>query len=157
MVHRTHRRGGSFNSQLDDSVDSISFSDSLTVCAAERPPRGPRGPNRDNENSESGEGSGGVDVALEEDVRDELQHPPKYAVVLLNDDYTTMEFVIEVLQRFFKKTGEEAMQIMLRVHQEGRGVAGVFSHDIAETKVFQVHQLAKSRGYPLHCVIEPLK
>jgi ATP-dependent Clp protease adaptor protein ClpS len=124
---------------------------------AERPPRGPRGPNRDHENSESGEGSGGVDVALEEDVRDELQHPPKYAVVLLNDDYTTMEFVIEVLQRFFKKTGEEAMQIMLRVHQEGRGVAGVYSHDIAETKVFQVHQLAKSRGYPLHCVIEPLK
>ncbi|MFL5812091.1 MAG: ATP-dependent Clp protease adapter ClpS [Bdellovibrionia bacterium] len=105
----------------------------------------------------SEEGSGGIDVALEDDVRDELQQPPKFAVVLLNDDYTTMEFVVEVLQRFFKKTGEEAMQIMLRVHQEGRGVAGVYSHDIAETKVFQVLQLAKSRGYPLHCVIEPLK
>jgi ATP-dependent Clp protease adaptor protein ClpS len=105
---------------------------------------------------ESGE-SGDVDVALEEDVRDELRQPPKFAVVLLNDDYTTMEFVVEVLKRFFRKTEEEAMQIMLRVHQEGRGVAGVYSHDIAETKVFQVHQLAKSRGYPLHCVIEPLK
>jgi ATP-dependent Clp protease adaptor protein ClpS len=121
-------------------------------------PKRPKGPSRrDDGSSERGEGSGGVDVALEEDVRDELQQPPKYAVVLLNDDYTTMEFVVEVLQRFFKKTGEEAMQIMLRVHQEGRGVAGVYSHDIAETKVFQVHQLAKSRGYPLHCVIEPLK
>jgi ATP-dependent Clp protease adaptor protein ClpS len=106
---------------------------------------------------ESGHESGDVDIALEEDVRDELQQPPKFAVVLLNDDYTTMEFVIEVLKRFFKKTEEESLQIMLRVHQEGRGVAGVYSHDIAETKVFQVHQLAKSRGYPLQCVIEPLK
>jgi ATP-dependent Clp protease adaptor protein ClpS len=68
-----------------------------------------------------------------------------------------MEFVVEVLKRFFQKTGEEAAQIMLRVHHEGRGVAGIYSHDIAETKVFQVHQLAKSRGYPLRCVIEPLK
>ncbi len=107
------------------------------------------------------QGSGDSDVALEddirEDVRDKLRQPPQFAVVLLNDDYTTMEFVVEVLKRFFRKTEEEALQIMLRVHQEGRGLAGVYSHDIAETKVFQVQQHAKSRGYPLHCVIEPLK
>lgn len=99
----------------------------------------------------------GGGVALEEEVRDRLQQPPKFAVVLLNDDYTTMEFVVEVLKRFFHRTEEEAAQVMLRVHHEGRGVAGVYSHDIAETKVFQVHQHAKSRGYPLQCEIETFK
>lgn len=117
---------------------------------------GPRGSSNSGESGESHQDAGGG-VALEEEVRDRLQQPPKFAVVLLNDDYTTMEFVVEVLRRFFRKTGEEAAQVMLRVHHEGRGVAGVYSHDIAETKVFQVHQLAKSRGYPLQCEIEPFK
>jgi ATP-dependent Clp protease adaptor protein ClpS len=95
------------------------------------------------------------DVVLEEDSEEKLKHPQQYAVILLNDDYTTMEFVIEVLMRFFRKTHEEALQIMLHVHQKGRGVAGIYSHEIAETKVFQVHELAKSRGFPMRCTMEP--
>ncbi|HTL11844.1 MAG TPA: ATP-dependent Clp protease adapter ClpS [Bdellovibrionota bacterium] len=81
--------------------------------------------------------------------------PPKYAVILHNDDYTTMEFVIEVLQRFFHKSGEEASAIMLKVHHEGRGVAGVYTFEIAETKVAQVMQHSRSRGFPLRCTAEP--
>lgn len=93
------------------------------------------------------------DLAVEE-ARPKLKRPPKYAVILLNDDYTTMEFVVEVLHRFFGKVGEEAVQIMLRVHQEGRGVAGVYTYEIAETKVHQVHDHARAHGFPLKCIIE---
>ena len=83
------------------------------------------------------------------------QKPSMYRVLLLNDDYTTMEFVIEVLERFFRKTKEEAMQITLKVHQEGRGLAGIYPGDIAETKVAQVHEAARTRGFPLRCTAEP--
>jgi len=96
------------------------------------------------------------DVAVEA-ARPELKEPPKYAVILHNDDYTTMEFVIEVLQKFFRKTGEEAARIMLKVHQAGKGVAGVYSHEIAETKVMQVTQYAQSKGHPLRCTAEPVE
>lgn len=92
-----------------------------------------------------------------EDSDQEIAEPPKYAVLLLNDDYTTMEFVIEVLQRFFKKSKEEAARIMLRVHQQGKGVAGIYPFDIAETKAHQVRDFAQSRGYPLRCEIEPVE
>lgn len=98
---------------------------------------------------ENGDGA----VAVEES-RPKLKEPPQYAVVLLNDDYTTMEFVVEVLQRFFHKTTEQAVEIMLRVHQEGRGVAGIYTYEIAETKVAQVHEHAKSAGFPLKCILE---
>ncbi|MCM2323436.1 MAG: ATP-dependent Clp protease adapter ClpS [Oligoflexia bacterium] len=94
------------------------------------------------------------DVAVEEG-RPELKEPPKYAVLLHNDDYTTMEFVTEVLQAFFKKSQAEAVQIMLRVHQQGRGVAGIYGRDIAETKAVQVNEYARARGYPLLCTAEP--
>jgi ATP-dependent Clp protease adaptor protein ClpS len=110
----------------------------------EKPPR-PASPTPDRE-SDSG-------VAVQEG-RPRLKEPPKYAVLLHNDDYTTMEFVIEILRRYFQKTEEEAARIMLRVHHEGCGVAGVFSHEIAETKVIQVQEHAKSRGFPLKCTIE---
>lgn len=105
----------------------------------------------------AGESQTDVLEQVEDETRDELRHPPKYAVILLNDDYTTMEFVVEVLRRYFGKTEEESMQVMLRVHREGRSVAGVYSFDIAETKAYQVHQFAKSRGYPLKCAIEPFE
>jgi ATP-dependent Clp protease adaptor protein ClpS len=90
------------------------------------------------------------------DVAVESEEPPKYAVVLHNDDYTTMEFVIEVLLRFFQKNQEQAINIMLRVHKEGRGVAGIYSFEIAETKASQVTQLAQTRGHPLLCTVEPI-
>jgi len=81
--------------------------------------------------------------------------PPRlYKVVLYNDDYTTMEFVIEVLQRFFSMNRERAFQIMLKVHNEGSAVCGVYSLDVAETKVAQVSAFAKQHGHPLRCSME---
>lgn len=81
--------------------------------------------------------------------------PPKlYKVLLLNDDYTTMEFVIEVLQRFFSMGTEHAMQVMLKVHNEGSAVCGVYPKDIAETKVNQVVSHATQHGHPLKCHME---
>ena len=94
------------------------------------------------------------DVAVQEG-RPKLQEPPKFAVLLLNDDYSTMEFVVDVLQRYFKKPHDEAVRIMLRVHQQGKGLAGIYTYDIAETKVMQVHEYAKAHGFPLRCAIEP--
>jgi ATP-dependent Clp protease adaptor protein ClpS len=100
--------------------------------------------------SEETESESDHDVDVEDD------EPKKYAVVLHNDDYTTMEFVIEVLTRYFQKSNAAAMEIMLNVHKHGRGVAGIYSLDIAETKADQVTRLAKSRGFPLLCTVEPV-
>ncbi len=81
--------------------------------------------------------------------------PPKlYKVVLFNDDYTTMDFVIEVLQTFFAMNRERATQVMLEVHQGGSAVCGVYPKDIAETKVAQVSAFAKQHGHPLRCELE---
>ena len=74
-----------------------------------------------------------------------------YSVLLFNDDYTPMEFVVEVLERFFNKNREQATQIMLQVHTKGSGVCGIYPLDIAETKVSQVLDLAKEQGHPLQC------
>ena len=81
--------------------------------------------------------------------------PAMYKVILLNDDYTPMEFVVEVIERFFNKDREQATQIMLKVHTEGVGVCGVYPQDIAETKMNQVLTLAKEYQHPLQCVVEP--
>jgi ATP-dependent Clp protease adaptor protein ClpS len=87
--------------------------------------------------------------------RPQLKEPPSYAVILHNDDYTSMEFVIEVLRRYFHKKEEEAMQIMLSVHEQGKGTAGIYHLEIAETKVVQVQDYARAKGFPLLCSIEP--
>lgn len=94
-------------------------------------------------------------VALEDDVQDEVREPRQFAVLLHNDDYTTMEFVIEVLKRFFRKTEDEAIQIMMSVHQKGKGVAGVYTQEIAEAKAKQVMEQARNREFPLLCTVEP--
>lgn len=80
--------------------------------------------------------------------------PRLYKVILFNDDYTTMDFVVEVLQRFFSTNRERALQIMLKVHNEGSAVCGVYSRDIAETKVVHVTEFAKQHGHPLRCSME---
>ena len=85
----------------------------------------------------------------------ELKRPPLYAVVLMNDDYTPMEFVIEILQQYFAMNLDQATQVMLTVHYEGKGVAGVYPRDIAETEANQVNNYARSQGHPLLCQIEP--
>lgn len=81
--------------------------------------------------------------------------PPMFKVLLLNDDYTPMEFVVETIERFFNKDREQATQIMLKVHTEGMGVCGVYPQDIAETKMTQVLMHAKEYQHPLQCIIEP--
>lgn len=81
--------------------------------------------------------------------------PPRYKVLLLNDDYTPMDFVVEVLMRYFKKSELEATRIMLQVHHVGVGVAGVYPFEIAETKVNQVMAAASAEGHPLQCIMEP--
>ena len=92
------------------------------------------------------------DTVVQERVR--TQKPKMYRVILLNDDYTTMYFVVFVLQIIFLKSPSEAMQIMLQVHKSGKGVAGIFSKQIAEAKIEQVHQRAQSEGHPLRCDME---
>ena len=80
--------------------------------------------------------------------------PPMYQVLLLNDDYTPMEFVVLVLQKFFGMNRERATQVMLKVHREGMGVCGVYPHDVASTKVQQVSNYARKHQHPLQCVME---
>jgi len=82
--------------------------------------------------------------------------PSMYSVLLFNDDYTPMEFVVEVLERFFNKNREQATQIMLQVHTKGSGVCGIYPLDIAETKVSQVLDLAKEQGHPLQCNMQEI-
>ena len=86
--------------------------------------------------------------------RSKLAPPPLYTVVLLNDDFTPMDFVVLVLQKFFSMDRERAMQIMLKVYMEGRGVCGVYPRDIAATKVEQVSTFARENQHPLACVME---
>ena len=94
------------------------------------------------------------DGELLESQRTRLEPPKLYKVLLLNDDYTPMEFVIVVLQRFFAMDTERATQIMLKVHNEGRGICGIFPRDIAATKVEQVSAFARQHQHPLACVME---
>jgi len=92
------------------------------------------------------------DVKLEPDVV--LQEPKMYRVILHNDHYTTMEFVVEVLVKIFHKPAAEAAKIMLDVHKKGKGMCGVYTFDIASTKVFRVHHMAHQREFPLKCSLE---
>jgi ATP-dependent Clp protease adaptor protein ClpS len=92
-------------------------------------------------------------VALEE-ARPKLKRPPLYRVILLNDDYTPMEFVVEILQKVFSMDRSNATRIMLEVHTKGKGICGVFTYEIAETKVAQVTGLAQQHQHPLLCTME---
>lgn len=85
-----------------------------------------------------------------------VQPPQLYQVVMLNDDYTPMEFVVVVIQEFFGKDIEAATQIMLKIHLDGKGVCGVYSKDVAATRVDQVREAAAKAGHPLQCVSEPV-
>ena len=84
-----------------------------------------------------------------------LKRPPLYRVILLNDDYTPMEFVVQVLEQFFGMNREKATQVMLAVHTKGKGVCGIYPQDIAETKASQVNESARESGHPLLCEVEP--
>ena len=86
--------------------------------------------------------------------RTKTKRPSMYKVLMLNDDYTPMEFVVHVLERFFSKTREEATQVMLHVHRRGVGVCGVYTYEVAETKVNQVTEFARRNQHPLRCTLE---
>ena len=117
----------------------MGIEESVTVAAGER------------KNDDEGTGSG-VGVATR--TRTRTKTPSPYKVLMLNDDYTPMEFVVLVLQRFFKMTLEEATRVMLHVHQRGVGVCGIFSYEVAETKVAQVTDYARENQHPLQCTLE---
>jgi|TARA_B110000483_G_C18041774_1_gene482891 ATP-dependent Clp protease adaptor protein ClpS len=94
-------------------------------------------------------------VTLEEEAPPVLKKPKMYQVVLLNDDYTPMEFVVELIEKFFRKDRETATRIMLMIHTEGKGVCGVYTQDIAETKASQVNNYSMQHQHPLLCEAEP--
>jgi ATP-dependent Clp protease adaptor protein ClpS len=100
----------------------------------------------------------GYSPELEEDaiseVGDDIDEPSMYKVLLHNDDYTTMEFVVEILMLVFKKSPEDAVKIMLNVHHKGIGICGVYTFEVSETKVNTVHALARQHGFPLKCTME---
>ena len=103
----------------------------------------------------AGQGGGdGPQTGIVVKARPRTKKPAMYKVLMLNDDYTPMEFVVHVLERFFQKNREEATRIMLHVHRRGVGVCGVFTYEIAETKVTQVMDLARQNQHPLQCTIE---
>ena len=101
-------------------------------------------------------GSDPGSAAVVERQEQRIKPPPLYQVVMLNDDFTPMEFVVFVIQQFFSKDRETATQIMLKVHQHGRGVCGVYAKDVAATKVEQVMSAARQAGHPLQCVMEAI-
>lgn len=100
------------------------------------------------------DGGGDSDTGVVTRTKPKTKKPAMYKVIMLNDDYTPMEFVILVLERYFSKSHEESTQIMLHVHQKGVGVCGVFTYEVAETKVQQVMDLARQHQHPLQCTLE---
>jgi len=100
---------------------------------------------------QNGTNDGGLAV---EEAKPKLKRPPMYKVILLNDDFTPMEFVVEVLERFFGMSREKAVQIMLHVHTRGMGVCGVFTREIAEMKMAQVNDFSHANQHPLKCTME---
>ncbi|WP_299326240.1 ATP-dependent Clp protease adapter ClpS [Parasphingopyxis sp.] len=114
--------------------------DSLVISAA------------DDRDEDDGAGDGTVGVATQ--TRTRTKKPSPYKVLMLNDDFTPMEFVVHVLQRFFGMSMDDATRVMLHVHQRGVGVCGVFSYEVAETKVNQVIDFARENQHPLQCTLE---
>jgi ATP-dependent Clp protease adaptor protein ClpS len=96
------------------------------------------------------------DTVLLEHAKPKLKKPPMYKVVLINDDYTPMEFVVHILEAIFNHSREKATQIMLNVHKQGKGVCGIYTKDIAETKVVQVNNYSRENKHPLLCDLEEI-
>ncbi|MCG8560491.1 MAG: ATP-dependent Clp protease adapter ClpS [Hyphomicrobiales bacterium] len=108
----------------------------------------------DQDNRSDDDGSDGTGTGIVTRTRTKTKKPSLYKVLLLNDDYTPMDFVVYVLERFFNKPREEATRIMLHVHQKGVGMCGIYTYEIAETKVAQVMNFARQHQHPLQCTME---
>jgi ATP-dependent Clp protease adaptor protein ClpS len=125
-------------------------SDAIWWRASGEPPRRDDGGRGGDQGDDSDKGGSGTATLT----RTRTKKPSMYKVLMLNDDYTPMEFVVHVLERFFSKNREEATRIMLHVHQRGVGICGVFTYEVAETKVMQVMDLARKHQHPLQCTLE---
>jgi ATP-dependent Clp protease adaptor protein ClpS len=112
------------------------------------------GPIRSPGQGDGDSGDRGAGTGIVTKTRPKTKKPSLYKVLILNDDYTPMEFVVHVLERFFAKPREEAVQIMLHVHRHGVGICGVYTFEVAETKVAQVIELARRHQHPLQCTME---
>jgi ATP-dependent Clp protease adaptor protein ClpS len=127
------------------------FSDADRAAASTAPHTAAKEPQKE----KGGEGGGsGAGTAVITRTKTQTRRPNMYRVLLLNDDYTPMEFVVAVLKKYFNKGPEEATRIMLHVHQHGVGECGVFTYEIAETKVTQVMDYARKHQHPLQCIME---
>jgi ATP-dependent Clp protease adaptor protein ClpS len=127
----------------------LSFTASSSVSARSAV-SAPRMSNDENRNT----GTGGPSTSVITKVKPKTKRPNLYRVLILNDDYTPMEFVVHVIERFFHKDVETATKIMLHVHQHGIGECGIFTYEVAETKVTQVMDFARKHQHPLQCVME---
>jgi ATP-dependent Clp protease adaptor protein ClpS len=134
-----------FLQQMTSLISGLFRIDRMQLMASQTPNPKIQLPDSDDGNS----------VVLERRTQ-KTQPPQMHQVVMLNDDFTPMEFVVMVLQEFFSKDREQATQIMLKIHLDGKGVCGVYSKDVAATKVDQVAEAAKKHGHPLQCLSEPL-
>lgn len=103
------------------------------------------------EEGSCGEKTVGHSVVAEHQTRQDLKPPPKYQVILINDDYTPMDFVVEILEKFFRMSRERATQVMLTVHTVGSAVCGIYTRDVAETRAEQVNRYSQKHQYPLMC------
>lgn len=131
-----------YNEACEDMSPKLDLDDQRPPLKAAKEPRLPTG-------SDNGTGT-----AVITRTKPQVKRPPLYRVLLLNDDYTPMEFVIHVLERFFNKDREAATSVMLHVHHHGVGECGVYTYEIAETKVTQVMDFARKHQHPLQCVME---
>jgi ATP-dependent Clp protease adaptor protein ClpS len=102
----------------------------------------------------NGKGKDGTGTGIVTKTRPKVKKPSLYKVLLLNDDYTPMEFVVHILEKFFSKNREDAVEVMLHVHRHGVGICGVFTYEVAETKVAQVIEFARRHQHPLQCTME---
>ena len=130
---------GGLRYDIEAAMDFPPFQHMAPVCAASKPPA---------------DGDDDAQVGVATKTRAKPKKPSQYKVLLLNDDYTPMEFVVMVLKHFFRMDLEEATRVMLHVHQKGVGVCGIFPYEVAETKVNQVMEFARQNQHPLECTLE---
>ena len=109
---------------------------------------------KDTGDNNGGKGKDGTGTGIVTKTRAKVKKPSLYKVLLLNDDYTPMEFVVHILEKFFAKNREDAVEVMLHVHRHGVGICGVFTYEVAETKVTQVMDFARKHQHPLQCTME---
>jgi len=119
-----------------------------------KPTMSEREKDKNADKNEDGQHDEGTASGVAVQTRAKTKRPSMYKVLMLNDDYTPMEFVVHVLERFFSKSREEATQVMLHVHRRGVGVCGVYTYEVAETKVNQVTEFARRNQHPLRCTLE---